>query len=53
MKKEVLITLSAHGKLSLNGYAKILSNRPTSGDIQLQNFQGRNSYNIFVGNLKN
>ena len=32
---------------------KIWSNCPISRDIQLQNFQGRNSYNIFVGNLEN
>ena len=48
-----LITLSSHDKPSLSIQNKIWSNHPISRDIQLQNFQGINPSNFWVGNLEN
>ena len=52
-QKLVLITLSTHGKPSLNMKKKIWSNHPISRNILLQNSLGRNPPNFWVGNLEN
>ena len=49
-QKVVLITLSTHDKTSLNMQKDLVK---FSKDIQLQNFQGRNFSNFWVGNLGN
>ena len=45
----VLITFSTHDKPSWNVQKILIKSR----DIQLQNFQGRNPSNFWVGNLEN
>ena len=46
------VYLLTHGKPSLNMQKKLVK-YPISRDIQLQNFQGRNPSNFWVGNLEN